>query len=409
MSPPQLQRGRRREHARDAVRPRPGPAVRTSACHQATGGNPFFVRELAAALIADEVIEPADDAAARIAAAAPATIARTTLARLGRLSPRRAADLARAIAVLGPDARLPRAASLAGLDERRALHARSTRSARRMSCRAPARSSFAIRSCTPRSTTILRRVRARSRTGGPPRCCTPKARTRVSWPVTCCAARRSAPARPSRSLRDAARHALVLGAPETAADYLLASAGRGPGARELRAAGPVRAGAGRVSWPGAPSAARALRRGFRRLAEDPTLRAQSRRPSRRELLWYSGEWEQGMALLDAALVEFGDRYGDDVVIVAETLRAEDSRRSFRVCPATSPPGCTAVSTRWRRAGARAPARWPVAWLGPPPCATSRPIRCGRWSSARLGRRRLPARRREHHDACGRDLGADHAR
>ena len=91
------------------------------ACMQATGGNPLFVREVAAALIADG-IEPTADASERISAAAPQAIARFTLARLGRLSPD-AVELARAIAVLGGDASLPRAASLAGLDEGHALAA----------------------------------------------------------------------------------------------------------------------------------------------------------------------------------------------------------------------------------------------------------------------------------------------
>ena len=91
------------------------------ACLQATGGNPLFVREVAAALIADG-IGPTGSASERISAAAPQAIARFTLARLGRLSPD-GVELARAIAVLGGDASLPRAASLAGLDEGHALAA----------------------------------------------------------------------------------------------------------------------------------------------------------------------------------------------------------------------------------------------------------------------------------------------
>ena len=84
-------------------------------CRKVTGGNPFYVRELAAALIADG-IEPTKVASEQISAAAPQTIARATLGRLGHLS-EDAVGLARAIAVLGSDARLPRAAALAGLDD----------------------------------------------------------------------------------------------------------------------------------------------------------------------------------------------------------------------------------------------------------------------------------------------------
>ena len=91
------------------------------ACCDVTGGNPFFVRELAAALIADG-IGPSAEATQRIAAIGPQTVARVILARLGRLS-KHAAGVAYAVAVLGGDARLPRAAALAGLDSTQALAA----------------------------------------------------------------------------------------------------------------------------------------------------------------------------------------------------------------------------------------------------------------------------------------------
>lgn len=84
------------------------------ACHRATGGLPFLVRELSIAL-RDDGIRPNADAAAGVANVGPRTIAHSILVRLGRLAPE-ASQLARAVAVLGTGADLRHAAALAGLD-----------------------------------------------------------------------------------------------------------------------------------------------------------------------------------------------------------------------------------------------------------------------------------------------------
>jgi DNA-binding CsgD family transcriptional regulator len=84
------------------------------ACHQATGGNPFYLGELLA-LMREQGLAPSAENAGRVPALAPATISRTILMRIGRLG-KDAAALARAVAVLGPDAELRFAATLAGLD-----------------------------------------------------------------------------------------------------------------------------------------------------------------------------------------------------------------------------------------------------------------------------------------------------
>jgi DNA-binding CsgD family transcriptional regulator len=86
-----------------------------SACFDATGGNPFLLGELLAEL-ARAGVTPADVNAGRVETASPETIARSTLARIGRLG-REASALADAVAVLGADARLSQAAALAELDE----------------------------------------------------------------------------------------------------------------------------------------------------------------------------------------------------------------------------------------------------------------------------------------------------
>lgn len=84
------------------------------ACHQATGGIPFLVGELLRVLSADGA-KPTDAAAATIAATGPSTVAHATMLRLSRL-PGSAASVARAVAVLGRQARLDRVAALAAVD-----------------------------------------------------------------------------------------------------------------------------------------------------------------------------------------------------------------------------------------------------------------------------------------------------
>ncbi len=98
----------------------PAPAF-VSTCLVATGGNPYLVRELALALRV-EGIDPTAEAAQRIRDTAPPSVARSMLARVGRLSAD-AARLAQAIAVLGPDSNPCLARKLAALDRPAATEA----------------------------------------------------------------------------------------------------------------------------------------------------------------------------------------------------------------------------------------------------------------------------------------------
>ena len=93
---------------------RPGGEQFAGACHAATNGNPFLLRELLRALEADG-IDPDDASAGRVAQIAPKAIARATLGRLRRLGAA-ARELAFAVAVLGRSAELRHSAALAGLD-----------------------------------------------------------------------------------------------------------------------------------------------------------------------------------------------------------------------------------------------------------------------------------------------------
>jgi DNA-binding CsgD family transcriptional regulator len=93
-----------------------GPAASDEfcrACHTATGGNPLFLRELLRALEAAG-IEPSAAAAEQVQTVGPAAVRRFVLHRLAALGPA-AAELARAVAVLGDGSGLQLAARVSGL------------------------------------------------------------------------------------------------------------------------------------------------------------------------------------------------------------------------------------------------------------------------------------------------------
>ena len=83
------------------------------ACSDATGGNPFLLRELIASLHADGV-GPGASGTDAVAAIAPAGVARAVFQRLAPLGPE-ALAVAEAAAVLSTDARIDRVATLAGV------------------------------------------------------------------------------------------------------------------------------------------------------------------------------------------------------------------------------------------------------------------------------------------------------
>jgi DNA-binding NarL/FixJ family response regulator len=83
------------------------------ACHEASAGNPFVLRELVQAL-RERAVSPDDAGAAHVREIGPPAVARWVLARLSRLQDS-AAKLAHAVAILGQEADVGRAAQLAGL------------------------------------------------------------------------------------------------------------------------------------------------------------------------------------------------------------------------------------------------------------------------------------------------------
>jgi DNA-binding CsgD family transcriptional regulator len=101
------------ELAREALGEERTDPELVEACVEVTGGNPFYLRELLLALGEDPAASAAD-LTRRARALAPDAVTRSLRVRVGRLGSD-AAALARAVAILGPDAPLRRAAALAGL------------------------------------------------------------------------------------------------------------------------------------------------------------------------------------------------------------------------------------------------------------------------------------------------------
>lgn len=92
-----------------------------SACHQATGGNPFYLHALLDELRRDGV-DPTDAATERVLGLGPRAVGRAVVARMARLAPS-AVSLARAGSVLGDGAPLAQAARLAGIESSEAATA----------------------------------------------------------------------------------------------------------------------------------------------------------------------------------------------------------------------------------------------------------------------------------------------
>ena len=96
--------------------------------HELAGGNPLFVREVAASVAAGGTVTADDEAAHSLRAG---TLARSVLHRLDALPPE-ATGIARAVAVLDRDASLAHAAAVAGVDADAAAHAADALAAARI-------------------------------------------------------------------------------------------------------------------------------------------------------------------------------------------------------------------------------------------------------------------------------------
>jgi DNA-binding CsgD family transcriptional regulator len=290
----------------------PDPAF-AKACHAVTAGNPFYIHELASALLADG-IEPTAEATATVSDVAPHSIARVTLVRLGRLSGD-AAGLVRAIAVLGSDAHLPRAAAIAALDEHEALAALDALEAAGvvhiggpLAFRHPIVQAAIYEELSEGARSIAHRQAAALLAAEGQDLGKVASHLLRSSPV--------GSAETIATLREAARRAVGLGAPDNGATYLARALEEGP-ARELRAA---------LLMELALAEKLARRPGAlahfveaRRLAADPALRAQAA-IEQAEILLYHGEWEAFEDFVDEAIEETAD-LGRDIFVRTQTVLA----------------------------------------------------------------------------------------
>lgn len=281
-------------------------------CHEVTGGNPFLVRELASALTADR-IAPTADAIQRLSATGPKTIARVTLARLGHLSDQ-AVELARAVAVLGGDARLPRAAAVAGLDGPQALVALDALVAEdvvpasgRLEFKHPVVRTAIYEELAPGVLSAAHRQIADLLVAEGAGLDAIAGHLLLTQPI-------GSP-QTIVTLREAASHALALGAPHSAAAYLSRALEEGC-ERQLRIT---------LLLDLAFAEKLARRPGVigyleevRRLTEDPVIRATAM-IEQAETVAFAGDWSASLQLVDDAIGELGGRE-PAIALRAETLR-----------------------------------------------------------------------------------------
>jgi DNA-binding NarL/FixJ family response regulator len=93
----------------------------SAACFEVTGGNPFFLHELALTLL-QRGIEPLPEHAEQVRGLVPERVAQTVLMRIDRLSPA-AAGLARSLVILGEESEMRLVAELAGIEPDEAAEA----------------------------------------------------------------------------------------------------------------------------------------------------------------------------------------------------------------------------------------------------------------------------------------------
>ncbi|MDR3031840.1 MAG: AAA family ATPase, partial [Kitasatospora sp.] len=285
----------------------------TAACRAATGGTPFLVHELIAALAADQV-RPDAESAARVLRVGPRTVATATLIRLARM-PRGSVALAQAAAVLAGEAPLYRAAQLAGLPEDEALPALDglvgahvLRPGTPLRFVHPIVRAAIYDELPPGERSRLHREAARLLTDEGAEIDAIAAQLLASEPA-------GSP-EVIEQLRQAAAGALRRGAPEDAVASLTRALREGSG-RELRAA--LSFELGMAEQHAGKSAAIGHFRDAQRLSADSVLR-NTAALELASVLALTGQWEEPIAVTEAALADLGGN-APDLTLRLERLRA----------------------------------------------------------------------------------------
>jgi DNA-binding CsgD family transcriptional regulator len=305
------------------------------ACHEITGGNPFFVVQLTDELRA-EGFSGRPEETARVREVGPQTVAAAVLLRLSRLAPS-ALTLARAVAVLGEHAELRHILRLADLDEAAAAEQIAALSGARLidDTRPLAFVHPIVRNAIYLDLTATQRARAHRHAA--------KLLMDEDAPGELVAAQLllsdpSGDAAVVAALRGAAAEALARGAPDDAVTYLARALAEPPPAR-VRADVLLEVGTAQAVAHD-PAAVDQLAAAIRSVTV-ASKRAAAARLLARELL-LSARMADAVAVLDQALAALGDGGSDGDRELALAL-ASDRAFITRIAP-------TGVGSR--RAGSR---------------------------------------------------------
>jgi DNA-binding CsgD family transcriptional regulator len=285
-----------------------------AACHKATGGTPFLVSELISE-IAERGIPPTLASVRDLSDMGPETVARATLQRLGQL-PAAAADLARAVAVLGADGQLHRAARFAGIEPDAAIEAVDALVG--MNILRPGRPLDFVHPIVRGA--VYRGIPAGTRSAAHARAAemlTTEGAEIDAIATHLLLAEPMARASTVEHLREAADQALARGAPESATTYLHRALDEDAADRQERARLVLQLGrAERIMRP--PAAVQHYRAAHR-LTDDPVQRARIVY----ELVdtqFYIGRWADAIPLVESAIADAENR-DRELALRLEALRA----------------------------------------------------------------------------------------
>jgi DNA-binding CsgD family transcriptional regulator len=334
-----------------------------SACHRATGGTPFLVGELISAL-ATQGVRPGIDAVERVGEIGPRTVARAVLQRLERAS-EAAAKLARAVAVLGTDAQLHRAAQLAGIDRDAAGEAADGLMA--MDILTPGRPLSFVHPIVRGA--IYEDLRPAARAAAHAKAADVLAAEGAEHDAIATHLLLTDPAGRSETiqgLRQAAALAMGRGASESAVIYLGRALDEGGIEAEGRAELLVELG--KAERLARPHAAIEHFREAHGLADDPVQRARITDELVETLVFIRPSWDEAAGLIEAAIADVEDK-DEELAVRLESLRVANEFYDARLLP-----GLFERLPKLRKlAGGESPARRAVAlqvanlvaWLGEP--------------------------------------------
>lgn len=279
----------------------PASAEFVAACLTATGGIPFLLRELIAALV-NQRVKPTTEAVALVGDIGPRTVGRVILRRLSRL-PAAASELTRAVAVLGVDAGLHTAGRLARLGESDAVAV--TDILVRMDILEPGRPlRFVhpfVRAAVYESMSVTARAAAHGRAAD---LLADQGADVDAVATHLLQAEPRASADRVARLREAAARAIARGAAESAVTYLARALEEGGLATDQRAQ--LHHEVGRAFRVIDRDQAIPHLTTARDIAVDPALRAEIAYDLA-DIHYYTGRWEEASQLAEDALAELGGR------------------------------------------------------------------------------------------------------